>query len=162
MNVNAAAIALTGVVALGGLSTTYLWKSFMRDQLLHANNYDHNHFSYGRQFGKWKARIFFYQSFCFQWLLFSFFFIDEFDEGNIFTKISEKIGKSLGKYDIDLKVCLQKFVCTLTRDAAKNVAKGRGSSTEKIIDGITRWDQMHYLFRSNLRSISNFCSAHPY
>lgn len=38
MNVNGGAIALTGVVLLGGFVTTYLWKSVMKDQVLWANN----------------------------------------------------------------------------------------------------------------------------
>lgn len=50
MNVNGAALALTGMVALGGLVTTYLWKSVIKDQLFYSNN-NFEHYPYGRQFG---------------------------------------------------------------------------------------------------------------
>lgn len=50
MNVNGAALALTGMVALGGLATTYLWKSVIKDQLFYSNNNFNN--PYARQFGE--------------------------------------------------------------------------------------------------------------
>ena len=37
MNVNTGSIALTGAVLLGGLVTTYLWKSLIKDQTQFAN-----------------------------------------------------------------------------------------------------------------------------
>lgn len=56
----------------------------------------------------------------------------------MFTRFTDKIEQTFNQNDIDVMICLQRFMCTMARDAAKNVAKGRGTSIEKIIDGITR------------------------
>lgn len=66
-------------------------------------------------------------------------FNDEFDEDNVFSQFTNKIERLFNNHDINLMICLQKFLCITARDAAKNVAKGRGTSMEKIIDGITRY-----------------------
>lgn len=42
-------IALTGAVLVGGLITTYLWKSLMKDQINHAAANDQSYFPNGRQ-----------------------------------------------------------------------------------------------------------------
>lgn len=60
------------------------------------------------------------------------------NDGSIFTRFTDKIEQTFNRNDIDVMICLQRFMCTMARDAAKNVAKGRGTSIEKIIDGITR------------------------
>lgn len=38
MNINTGSIALTGAVLLGGFVSTYLWKSFMKDQSQFINS----------------------------------------------------------------------------------------------------------------------------
>lgn len=129
MNVNGAAIALTGMVALGGLATTFIWKSFVKDQILYGNS----HFPHGRQYSELK-RVHFWKDFD----AIDLFSDSEFDDESFFTQFTDRLERSFNKYDIDLMICLQKFACTTARDAAKNVAKGRGTSMEKIIDGITR------------------------
>lgn len=60
------------------------------------------------------------------------------------SKFTETIEKVLQKYDIDAAACTQRTLCSSVRDAAHNVAKGKGTSTEKILDGITR--QVNVLF----------------
>lgn len=46
--------------------------------------------------------------------------------------------KTFHKYDIDAVSCMQKMICSFSRNAMENVAKGNGTSTEKIFDGVVR------------------------
>lgn len=39
---------------------------------------------------------------------------------------------------INPSVCIQQFICSLTKSSAQSVAGGCGTSTDKIIDGIFR------------------------
>lgn len=48
MNINTGSIALTGAVLLGGLVTTYLWKSVIKDQAQFANGPNY-YPTYGRR-----------------------------------------------------------------------------------------------------------------
>lgn len=50
----------------------------------------------------------------------------------------EKVEHVFHKYDIDVTTCVQKVVCTTIKNAVDNVAKGSGSSTDKIFDGLSR------------------------
>lgn len=57
---------------------------------------------------------------------------------------SEKIAQMLAgleemlqRYDIDASVCGRRLVCSMVQNAAENVAHGRGSSTDKLVDGLS-------------------------
>lgn len=65
-------------------------------------------------------------------------------------QIIEKFERIFRKYDIDVTTCVQKIICTTVKNAAENVAKGNGSSAEKIFDGLSRWVQ-----RSQVQWLSN-------
>lgn len=54
------------------------------------------------------------------------------------------------KYDIDGTTCTQKLICESIKSASHNVATGKGSSYEKIFDGITRFVRFH------LETLGNF------
>lgn len=49
-----------------------------------------------------------------------------------------KVERIFHKYDIDVTTCVQKVICTTVKKAAENVAKGSGSSADKIFDGLSR------------------------
>lgn len=76
--------------------------------------------------------------------LFVFFFVlakgipNTVDNEDHLTKLVFTIEKTLQKYNIDATACTQRTLCTSVRDAARNVANGIGTSSEKILDGITR------------------------
>lgn len=53
-------------------------------------------------------------------------------------QLIEKFERIFHKYDIDVTICIQKVICTTIKNAAENVAKGNGSSAEKIFDGLSR------------------------
>lgn len=57
-------------------------------------------------------------------------------------QVIEKVERMFRKYDIDVTTCIQKMVCSTVKTAAENVAKGNGSSAEKIFDGLSRWVSM--------------------
>lgn len=50
LNINTGAVALTGAVLLGGLVTTYLWKSAMKDQIQFVNG--PSYYPYSRKNGE--------------------------------------------------------------------------------------------------------------
>lgn len=131
-------IALTGAVLVGGLITTYLWKAMMKDQMKHAAANDQSYFPTGRQTSKIFFDIFssFFQS------NFQFFNINadqlDDDDDNPMHQLMEKVERMFRKYDIDVTTCVQKMICTTVKNAAENVAKGNGSSAEKIFDGLSR------------------------
>lgn len=52
MNINSGAIALTGAVLLGGVASTLLWKSVMKDQHFFNNNNPTYFPNYSRQKSK--------------------------------------------------------------------------------------------------------------
>lgn len=114
MNINTGAIALTGAVLMGGIVTTYLWKSAMKDQSHFSNS--PSFFPYGRNN------------------------VDQFDDENPINQMISKVEKIFHKYDIDVITCVQKMLCITVRNAVENVAKGNGTSTEKIFDGLTRYE----------------------
>lgn len=52
----------------------------------------------------------------------------------------QMLEKVLEKYDIEPTVCSQRLICTLSKSSAENVSSGFGTSTDKILDGIFRFD----------------------
>lgn len=54
------------------------------------------------------------------------------------NQLIDKVERLLHKYDIDVTTCVQKIICTTIKNAADNVARGNGSSAEKIFDGLSR------------------------
>lgn len=57
---------------------------------------------------------------------------------------SEKIAQMLAsleemlqRYDIDASVCGQRLFCSMVQNAAEKVAHGHGSSTDKLVDGLS-------------------------
>lgn len=57
---------------------------------------------------------------------------------NDIWKLVESIENTLQKYGIDATACTQRAVCSLVKSSSTNVSRGSGTSTEKIIDGVTR------------------------
>ncbi|XP_066147494.1 uncharacterized protein [Euwallacea fornicatus] len=57
------------------------------------------------------------------------------------------IDTSLLENNIDLTSCSQRFVCWMVKKSAQNVTKGKGSSSEKILDGLanSKWIQEYAL-----------------
>lgn len=55
------------------------------------------------------------------------------------NKLIDKVERIFHKYDIDVSKCVQRVVCTTIKNAVENVAKGSGSSTDKIFDGLSRY-----------------------
>lgn len=113
MNINTGAIALTGAVLVGGVITTYLWKSVMKDQVSFNNSPPYLPFA--RQN------------------------VDQLDDDNPINHLIDKVERIFHKYDIDVTTCVQKVLCNTVKNAVENVAKGNGTSTEKIFDGLTRF-----------------------
>lgn len=66
------------------------------------------------------------------------FYLENLDEENPLNQLMEKVERIFHKYDIDVTTCVQKMICLTVRNAVENVAKGNGTSTEKIFDGLTR------------------------
>lgn len=56
MNINTGAIALTGAVLFGGILSTYLWKSAMKDQVNFINS--PSYYPYGRQNSVFKNQLY--------------------------------------------------------------------------------------------------------
>ncbi|XP_031630522.1 uncharacterized protein LOC116345366 [Contarinia nasturtii] len=111
MNINTGSIALTGAVLLGGFVSTYLWKSFMKDQSQFVNS--------PAYYGPYTRQD------------------DQFDDENPLNQLIDKVERVFHKYDIDVTTCVQRLVCITIRNAAENVAKGNGTSAEKIFDGLS-------------------------
>lgn len=65
-------------------------------------------------------------------------FLDPVDDDNPMNHLIEKVERIFHKYDIDVTTCVQKVICTIIKNATENVAKGNGSSTDKIFDGLSR------------------------
>lgn len=63
---------------------------------------------------------------------------DDLDDDNPLNQIINKIEKIFNKYDIDVATCVQKVICTTVRNSAENVARGNGTSADKIFDGLSR------------------------
>lgn len=139
MNINGGAIALTGAVLMGGFLTTYLWKSVMKDQVQFVNGA--NYHPYTRKNGELTSSIdqFKWNFIRFIWWIFTQFHSDQLDDDNPMNKIIDKVERIFQKYDIDVTTCVQKVVCTTIKNAVENVAKGSGSSTDKIFDGLSRY-----------------------
>ncbi|KAJ6639256.1 hypothetical protein Bhyg_11998 [Pseudolycoriella hygida] len=55
---------------------------------------------------------------------------------NKLIKLLQILEKTFEKYDIEPTVCTQRLICTLSKTSAESVARGYGSSTDKIVDGI--------------------------
>lgn len=51
----------------------------------------------------------------------------------------DAIEEVLQKYDIDPTACTQRVICATVKVATENVINGHGSSSDKIIDGLTRY-----------------------
>lgn len=65
--------------------------------------------------------------------------IDQLDDNNNpMQQMIERVERLFHKYDIDVTTCVQKIICTTVKNSAENVAKGNGSSVEKIFDGLSR------------------------
>lgn len=64
--------------------------------------------------------------------------VNDVNSDDKLTQFAETVEKILEKYNIDATTCTQRTICSSVRDAAKNVAQGVGTSSEKILDGITR------------------------
>lgn len=61
------------------------------------------------------------------------------------------IERVLMKYDIDATACTQKLLCDSIKSASQSVTMGKGSSSEKIFDGVMRCAHFSaILFRSDL------------
>ena len=72
-------------------------------------------------------------------LLFSFRAADDVWDGEEHADtIVVSIEKFLKKHNIDATACAQRSVCMSVRNANQNVAKGSGTSSDKILDGIAR------------------------
>lgn len=65
--------------------------------------------------------------------------LNEVDSDDHMSRFAETIERILQKYNIDATACTQRTLCMSVRDASQNVAKGIGTSSEKILDGITRY-----------------------
>lgn len=67
------------------------------------------------------------------------------------------IDEALIENELDVTVCLQKLLCRIARNSSQNVAKGIGSSTDKIIDGLasSQWLQ-DYTVNTPSREAINF------
>lgn len=64
--------------------------------------------------------------------------VDHVDDENPLNQLIEKVERVFHKYDIDVTTCVQRMVCITVRNAAENVARGNGTSAEKIFDGLSR------------------------
>lgn len=143
MNINTGAVGLTGAVLVAGIATTLLWKGVVKDQLFYTNNRQKQP---GRRRGSGKLHWLFKVFFCFTnaLCLYSDHFT-EYDSGNSIARFTYAIEKALQKYNIDATACTQRTLCMTVRDASRNVAKGIGSSNEKIFDGLLRWDELIHI-----------------
>ena len=65
-----------------------------------------------------------------------FFFAEAIDQK--IWQLLNTLDKLLEKYEIDATSCTQRFACTIVKNSADNVNNGVGSSTDKIIDGVSR------------------------
>lgn len=54
-----------------------------------------------------------------------------------FWQILDSMDQLMQKYDIDSTACSQRIICSMVKDSAESVASGNGTSTDKILDGIT-------------------------
>lgn len=64
---------------------------------------------------------------------------DDLDDNHSpFKLLMNKIEKIFYQYDINVGTCMQKAICTTIRSAVENVARGNGTSTDKIFDGLSR------------------------
>lgn len=141
LNINTGAVALTGSVLIAGVATALLWKGFIKDQLLYGNRQRHA----GRRRGSgeclnllWFVRARMFTRNSASGLPDHF---TEFDNEDPITRFTDTIEKVLQKYNIDATACTQRTICMTVRDASRNVARGIGSSSEKIFDGLVRWDE---------------------
>lgn len=144
VNINTGAVALTGTVLVAGVATTLLWKGFIRDQLLYGGRQK----PFGRRRGGGQLSFWymhyahFIEPFETQRNLILDrlrFFPDqfaEFNNENPIARFTEVIERVLQKYNIDATACTQRTLCVSVRDASRNVAKGIGTSSEKIFDGV--------------------------
>lgn len=133
VNINTGAVALTGTVLVAGVAATLIWKGFIRDQLLYGHG--HRQKNTGRQRGIIGSLILLE--------LFIHFIrssdpFTEFENENPIARFTDIIEQVLRKYNIDATACTQRTLCMTVRDASQNVAKGIGSSSEKIFDGLVR------------------------
>lgn len=60
------------------------------------------------------------------------------DDDNPMNQLIDKLERVFHKYDIDVTTCVQKIVCNTIKNAVEKVANGKGSSTDKIFDGLSR------------------------
>lgn len=60
------------------------------------------------------------------------------DDENPINQLIDKVERIFHKYDIDVTTCVQRMVCTTVKNAVENVARGNGTSAEKIFDGLSR------------------------
>lgn len=51
--------------------------------------------------------------------------------------ILNSINKLLQKYSIDSTACMQRIICSMVKQSVAVVSSGNGTSTDKILDGIT-------------------------
>lgn len=53
------------------------------------------------------------------------------------AQIMANVDELLHRYDIDASVCGRRLVCSMVQNAAQKVARGHGSSTDKLVDGLS-------------------------
>lgn len=60
-------------------------------------------------------------------------------------QILDMMERLLKRYDVDAKECAQRLLCSTVRQASENVSGGIGSSADKVIDGVTRFDSIRII-----------------
>lgn len=61
------------------------------------------------------------------------------DEMSPITELLSKVDNSLEKHNIDSSSCMQRVICSYVRDAQKNMNNGEASTTDQIVNTITRY-----------------------
>lgn len=79
------------------------------------------------------------------------------NEDNKLIKLMNILEKVV-QTNINPSTCMQQFVCSISKSTTQNVARGCGTSTEKILDGIFRFVEQLQLYKF-VKISRKFCSA---
>lgn len=76
------------------------------------------------------------------------------EEGSDLERIVQVLNENLAKSNIDAASCIQRAVCWTVKTSTSKVQEGKGSSNDKIIDGLASNEWIRNYFEGSMMEIA--------